>query len=238
MVAVAVAKELGIPRVIVPPGPGAFCAFGMLLTDVVHDFAQTRISELSVLDEADLTAMFADLESRARAALESDGFGPADSTVVRSAELRFAGQEHTVEVPVPDGPLTRDEIDATAERFAQMHLERYGHRMSDPVELVTARLRGVGTVPRPELPLAGEGDPSRALTGSRDVFLGSGDVAGTYPVYWREYLGRGQVIRGPAIVEEHTATTVFHLGDELTVGDHGELRITIASPDAAAQGAE
>lgn len=238
LVAAAVARELGIPRVIVPPGPGAFCAFGMLLTDVVHDFAQTRISELAALDEADLNAIFSDLELRARAALEADGFGPGDSALLRSADLRFAGQEHTVEVPVPAGALTRDAIGETAERFAQMHLERYGHRMSDPVEMVTARLRGVGKVPRPELPIADEGDPSRAHTGSRDVFLGSGAVSSAYPVYRREYIGRGRVVSGPAIIEEHTATTVLHLGDRLTVGDHGELRIAIADQDAAGQGAE
>ena len=234
MIAGDVARELGIPRVIVPPGPGAFSAFGMLLTDVIHDFAQTRVAELGRADPGELTALFAELEERGSEALERDGFGPEASELLRSAELRFAGQEHTVAVPVAAGELTAQGLVELAETFAGMHQDRYGHRMSDPVELVTARLRAVGRVPRPELPLAGSGDVERAHIGQRQVYLGNGRSM-AYEVYRRERLGRGCVIAGPAIVEELTATTVVHRGDALTVGDHGELTIAIG-PGEARQG--
>lgn len=228
MIAVDVARELGIPRVVVPPGPGAFSAFGMLLTDVIHDFAQTWVLELARADPTELTAMLNELEARGRAALEADGFGPDASQLLRSAELRFAGQEHTVAVPVPDGALTATALEEIAETFARMHQERYGHRMTDPVELVTARLRAIGRVPRPELPLAGLGDVDRARIGARQVYLGDGESV-TYDVYRRERLGRGCVIAGPAIIEELTATTVLHAGDVLEVGDHGELNVSIGA---------
>ena len=232
LVASAVARELRIPRVIIPPGPGAFCALGMLLTDVAHDFAQTKVGELARMTPSNLNGIFAELETRAGQALEADGFATADTVLTRSADLRFHGQEHAVEVPVPWGTLTDEAIAATAALFATMHQDRYGHRMEDPVELVTARLRGTGKVPRPELPLAGEGNPSRAHIGSRDVLLNAGNATARYEVYRREHLGRGRVIEGPTIVEEHTATTVLHRGDVLVVGDHGELRITIGGEHA------
>jgi N-methylhydantoinase A len=228
LLAAEVAREVGIPRVIVPPGAGAFSAFGMLLTDVVHDFAQTRVIELGRLEPGSLQEVYEDLEARAREALTADGFGSSDWTLLRTAELRFAGQEHTVAISVPGGVLTQDVLDSFSEVFARAHEERYGHRMNDPVDLVTARLRAIGRVPRPDLPLAGRGDADRVRTGSRLVFRGRGDPT-EYSIFWREALGRGQVIEGPAIVEEHTATTVVGPGDRLEVGDHAELIIVLGS---------
>ena len=227
LIASDVARQLGIPKVLVPPGPGAFCAFGMLFTDVIHDFAQTRVVELQRADAADLTALFAELEARGRQALEADGFTPDDSTLQRSASLRFAGQEHTVNVEVPGDDLTSVALSDISEAFGRLHLERYGHRMDDPVELVTARVRAIGRVPRPDMPLAGVGDLRRARRGVRSVYLGERAGSVDYVVYSRERLGGGDVIHGPAIIEEYTATTVIHQADVLTVGDHGELMIAI-----------
>lgn len=227
LIASDVARQLGIPRVLVPPGPGAFCAFGMLFTDVIHDFAQTRVVELQRADAVDLTAMYAELELRGRQALEADGFAATDSKLVRTASLRFAGQEHTVDVLIPTGDISSQALEAVAETFGQLHEERYGHRMDDPVELVTARVRATGLVPRPDLPIAGPGDLTLARRGVRSVYLDERAGSVDYVVYGREHLGRGDVIHGPAIIEEYTATTVIHEADVCTVGDHGELAIAI-----------
>jgi N-methylhydantoinase A len=229
LIASDVARQLGIPKVLVPPGPGAFCAFGMLFTDVIHDFAQTRVVELRGADAGDLTALYEALEHRARRALEADGFASDNSTIVRSASLRFAGQEHTVDIEIPGGTLTDVELAERSEAFGRLHLERYGHRMDDPVELVTARVRAIGHVPRPDLPRAGTGDMTRARRGVRKVYLGQTAGSVDYAVYGREYLGRGDVVRGPAIIEEYTATTVVHEADVCTVGEHGELAIAIGA---------
>ncbi len=224
LIAAEVARELGIPRFIVPPGPGAFSAFGMLLTDVIHDFAQTRVMELRHTTPDELGQIFSELEDRGRAALDEDGFAADDVALLRSAELRFFGQEHAVAVPLPEGPITDAVLDDLPDLFARMHEERYGHRMQDPVELVTARLRAVGRVPTPDLPLIGRGDPKGARSGTRPV---QRDGGVDYAIYRREALGRGDVVDGPAVVEEHTATTVLHCSDQLVVGDHGELLVTV-----------
>jgi N-methylhydantoinase A len=231
LIASDVARQLAIPKVIVPPGPGAFCAFGMLFTDVIHDFAQTRVIELQRADAAELTALFTELETRGQRALTADGFVAADSTLSRSASLRFAGQEHTVDVPILIGTLSNEALAAVAETFGRLHEERYGHRMDDPVELVTARVRAIGWVPRPNLPIAGLGDLAAARRGTRSVYLGGRAGSVDYVVYGREHLGRGDVIHGPAIVEEYTATTVIHDADVCTVGDHGELAISIGGQE-------
>lgn len=231
LIACDVAKQLGIPRVVVPPGPGAFCAFGMLFTDVIHDLAQTRVVELERADPADLSAVFAALEREAQEALRADGFADEETALVRTASLRFAGQEHTVDAAIPSGALDRASLETIGEAFGHLHLEHYGHRMDDPVELVTARVRAIGRVPRPDMPLAGPGDPAKAKRGVRRVYLGRELGYVDYAVYGREQLGRGGVVAGPAIIEEYTATTVIHSGDVCTVGEHGELAITIEATE-------
>jgi N-methylhydantoinase A len=112
--------------------------------------------------------------------------------------------------------------------FARLHERQYGHTMDDPVQLTTLRLRATGLVDKPSLPLMEErkeGAPQPE--GSRQVFLSDAEPAVDYALYTRERLLAGDVVRGPAVVSEHTATTVLHAGDTLSVGAHGELVITI-----------
>ena len=229
LIASDVARQLGIPRVVIPPGPGAFCAFGMLFTDVIHDFAQTYVVELQRANPSEMTTWFETLETDSREALAADGFEPDEWSLSRSASLRYAGQEHTVDVAVPAGRLDDTALARIGETFGVLHQDHYGHRMEDPVELVTARVRAVGRVPRPNLPLAGEGDSETARRGARQVSVGGRRGTVEYAVYGREQLGRGNVIHGPAIIEEYTATTVLHAGDALhgrrarRAGDHGPV---------------
>ena len=231
LIAADVARGLRIPRLIVPPGPGAFSAFGMLLTDVVHDFGQTYMAELTTLAPYVLQDLFVALDARGREALASDGFNDADIELRRTAELRFAGQEHAVPVPMPDGPIDADLISTLADDFAQLHEERYGHRMDDPVELVTVRVRAAGLVPRPKLPRIGPSDTDPQRTGTRTVLRAATSVE--YAIFRREHFGAGDRIAGPAIVEEHTATTIIGPRDALTVGVYGELIIDISAASPA-----
>jgi N-methylhydantoinase A len=234
LIAADVARGLRIPRVIVPPGPGAFSAFGMLLTDVIHDFAQTRVGELAELGPGVLGELFTTLDARGHEALASDGFAADRRELRRTAELRFAGQEHTVPVPVPDAQIDGDTLSALAEEFARLHEERYGHRMDDPVELVTARVRATGLVPRPKLPRIRKGG-GHGRTGERTVVRSGSPVE--YQVYWREHFGAGDRIDGPAIIEEYTATTIIGPDDVLAVGQYGELIIEVSSGSSMARGA-
>jgi N-methylhydantoinase A len=203
----------------------------MLMTDVVHDFAQTSVATVSEMSTSDLTSLMVPLAERARSALASDGFAGDQQELRPSADMRFQGQEHTVEVPLDAIEVTDEQLAALPEKFAAMHEERYGHRSEDAVEIVTARLRAIGRVPRPELPVVGPGDPDNAAIGVRSVYRHAGAVQ-EYGILRRDALGRGQRLQGPVIIEELTATTVVHAGDSCAVGDHGELIIEVA-PEAA-----
>ncbi|MBL8131702.1 MAG: hydantoinase/oxoprolinase family protein [Anaerolineae bacterium] len=232
-VAANVARELGIPRAIIPPGPGNFSAFGMLMVDVVHDYSQTSITSLANLDVAQVNAVYAKLAAQGGEALAADGFDPERRTYVPTAELRYRGQEHTVNVPMPGITLTPDHVGGIIESFNTLHQQKYGHSMhEDPIEIVTLRLRAVGLLPRPSLPKweIAAGQVAAARKGERNVYR-RGTGWHTYQVYDRFKLGAGDQVAGPAIVEEPSSTTMVHSGDTLLVGTYGELIIDVAKVD-------
>ena len=226
LVAVDVAVELGIPSVIVPPGQGAFSAFGMLMADVQHDFARTLVAPLADVDPARVAAEYAAMADEADALLAQEGFAPADRTTARSLDVRYAGQEHSVTVAFPDGG--HDPAADIEGEFARLHERQYGHTMTDPVEVTTLRLRATGSVDKPKPPeLAPRSSGAPQPDGTREVYRSADQPAVPYALYTRETLLAGDEITGPAVIAEHTATTVIHAGDHLRVGAHGELLITV-----------
>jgi len=226
LVAADVARQLSIARVIIPPGPGSFSALGMLMADVQHDIAQTHVARLDAADMAVVEETYCAMEAQATAALEEDGFPPDRRKLVRLADLRYQGQEHTVSIPV-ESVISPDEVERLSGAFAEAHKVRYGHALSDPVEIVTLRCRGIGYVDRPELPLVGaRRSGALASVGTRSVYQGDGTHR-EYAVYHREACQYGDHIEGPAVITEHTSTTILHAGDVAVVGKLGELRIAV-----------
>ena len=225
LVGVDVAKELGIPTVIIPPGQGAFCAFGMLMANVQHDFARTNVKLLEDVDLAQAEKSFQDMESEASAMLANEGFAKEDQELIRLVDVRYSGQEHSVTLLYP----ATDIVAKLSESFAHEHEQKYGHSMEDPIEVTTFRLRATGKVGHADLPQIkhrpSAENPESIST--RSVYLANGNHE-DYKVYIRENLLAGDEISGPAVIAEHTATTVIHSGDELKVGSYGELVIEVS----------
>jgi N-methylhydantoinase A len=228
LVAVDVAHELGIPTVIVPPGQGAFSAFGMLMADVQHDFSRTTVFPLAALNAERLADSYDPMTAQAREQLGTEGFAEDEQVLTRSVDVRYAGQEHTVTVLVPEG--IADVATAVEAAFAELHERQYGHTMEDPIEVTTMRLRATGIVDKPSLPkMASRGSGAPEPDGVRSVYLSVDEPTASYRLYTRESLLAGDRIAGPAVISEHTATTVIHAADRLTVGEHGEMIITVGN---------
>jgi N-methylhydantoinase A len=232
LVAVDVARELNIPTVVIPPGQGAFSALGMLMADVQHDFARTSVTPLTGLDLAAVEASYKEMETEGEAVLAEEGFDAAHQQAVRAVDVRYAGQEHSVTVAFPaDG---NDVVASIEDDFARLHERQYGHTMDDPVEITTMRVRATGSVDKPALPMLksrGAGKPEPR--GVRTVYRSEDEPEVPYQLYAREDLLAGDEIPGPAVIAEHTATTVLHAGQHLRVGAHGEMVITIDNEGAA-----
>src|SRR5262249_40342567 len=222
----ALARELGIPTVLVPPSPGIASAVGMLVTDIRHEFVATRRLRLDALTPAALDALFADFAAEGDARLTRDGVPVSDRRTLRSADLRYHGQSFELSVTVSPGPLATADIDRLRAEFHASHERAYGYAApDDPVELVNVRLAAVGVTPKPRrapLPDGGR-SAAAAVKGHRDVWFAEANGFRDTVVLDRAKLERGNVIDGPAIIEEHDASTLVHPGWAAAVDEHGNL---------------
>jgi N-methylhydantoinase A len=225
LIAPLLAREMGVREVIVPFAPSGFSAWGMLSADIVNDFSRTRMEVLEDVDTADLERELREIGEDALESLREQGVDVEGAHLENQLELRYLGQEHTLTVAAGSS------IDPEAVRvaFNDLHQARYGHAMESKVQILTARVRGIGRTVRPELPQypAGDGDPSRALTGHRDAFDFGTRATADFSVYDRSKLEPGDAFDGPALVDEGTSTTVVHSGQHVVVDDHGYLLITL-----------
>ena len=220
---------LDLPCVLVPRDPGNVSAYGLLTVDVRNDYVRTAVSRAADLDEAVLASHYGDLEEQAAKSLDREGFGREMHRFVRTADLRYVGQAFEVRVPAPDGDIDSAWADAVTDAFHGAHEQLYGYAFRDdprqPVEWVNLRVSGVGPIERPrprEIP-PGDGGIDRARTGSRPVYFESWTDT---PVYWRAELAAGDVVSGPAIVEEFGSTVPVHPGFSATVDRFGNLLVT------------
>jgi N-methylhydantoinase A len=199
MHACAVARELGIKRVLVPPSPGLLCAYGALTADVTHDRIEARTDVVRLGGDASLfDAGFARLEAQAHALLERDRVAPAERVLTRSCALRYRGQSFELQVPA------RGDLCAA---FHAAHEERYGHALPErEVELCSLRVRAVGRT-APSAPPTENRESGDALLGRHTAIFG-GRAHGA-AIWSRRRLAPGARIAGPGIVIEYSATTVL-----------------------------
>lgn len=225
LVAIDVARDLGIPTVIVPPGQGAFSALGMLMADVQHDFSRTNVTLLDELDSAQTEGAYAGMEAEAAQKLSDEGFDENNQVFTRAIDVRYSGQEHAVTVAFPRD--ASDPREGIRDEFQRLHERQYGHVMDDPIETTTMRLNATGIVDKPSLPLAETRTQGKTTELGRRAVYVDGVNQQEYALYAREDLKAGDTVEGPAVITEHTATTVMHEGDVLEVGIYGELIISI-----------
>jgi N-methylhydantoinase A len=217
--AALIAEELEMPRVIVPPAPGNFSAFGSLISELRRDYVRTRLALTRRDDFAEVARIFAELEGEARADLGAEGIPPARISLTRTVGMRYVGQSWELLVRVPDDADSMAALEAV---FRRAHERRYGHARDAAAEIVNFRLAAAGAVPKPALPrwtVTGALDTARRA--ERAVYFGGEALPA--PVYARERLPGGVRLPGPAIVEEMGATTVVPPGWTAAVGTWGEL---------------
>jgi N-methylhydantoinase A len=215
--AAAVAAELGMRRILVPPRPGAFSALGLLCTDVVHDYIRSELRPLDTVTPEHAEGIFRELEARAREELKAEGMAGAAARFARELDLRYTGQGYELRTPLDSlftGELTAQSMQTARERFDERHAQIHGHAAKErPVEVVSYRVRVRVTVPKYE-PRAerAPAKPAAAMPkGKRRIHVGAKDsIEAT--LYERERLEIGATIAGPAIVEQFDATTVIPTG--------------------------
>jgi N-methylhydantoinase A len=221
--AAALAEELQIPEVIIPPAPGAFSALGLVASDLRRDYARTLYANLADVDPERIAAAIAAMEAEAVAMLDAARVPPERRAIIRQADVRYRRQAYELTVPFIEGRINRLVTEALAEAFHAKHAQTYGHaNRAEAVQLVNLRVTALGRLPA--LTLAQHADPDGTRRRERDVwFADTGFVAA--PVHWRLGLVPGTLIAGPAIIEALDSTTVVPPGWRARFDDFGCIRL-------------
>jgi len=230
MHACAIARQLGIPEIIVPSGPGAFSAMGMLVSDVRHDFVRTFPV---VTDDGQalvsVNVKFHEMIDEAAGVLEQEGTPRSLMEFRRLVDMRYSGQEYTISIPLSKETLDADHLAELRAHFHTLHERNYGHSSpTEPTEIVNLRVVAIGRVAKPQLGMieTGSRQPTPgARLGEIDTYFPTARASVRTQLYNREELLAGNRIRGPAIVIEKTATTVVEPGFELEVMPQGHLSL-------------
>ncbi len=217
--AVALAEELEIGEVIIPVHPGAFSAWGMLQTDVRHDFKETLYSFWDQIEPAAVETAFARLADRGRMFLADEGIKGDRVGFERAIDFRYHGQEYVLTIPIAQGVLDMAKIRGD---FDAAYARQYGHNSPENrVEMANIRLAALGRLDRPENapPERKAARPAR----EREVWFAGKPVATA--IIDRNSIDDGAVVHGPAIIEETTSTTLLPPGwtARLITGGHMSL---------------
>jgi N-methylhydantoinase A len=227
----AIARELGIRRVLIPHAPGYFSAYGMLFSDLRHDYVHSVFRHLEDMSFDDIESAYRAMEHEGREALTRSAIQPDAVLIERAADMRYVGQEHAVTVDLPARYFEARDKAAIKRHFDDVHQVRYGTcAPQEAADIVSLRVTVQGRMKKPPRHAVGAGtaQPDAAAIRTRKpvYFRSAGNFAAT-PVYVREALKHGNRIAGPALIEEHAATTVVQPGDTLEVDAFGNLHIEI-----------
>jgi N-methylhydantoinase A len=232
-----IADLLGMPHVIVPSVAATYSAFGMFTMDVGRNYARSYITRAADIDAGRVAALYQDMEEEAIEAFAKMGYGSDQVSFARSADLRYIGQFHEVEVAVPAGKVTKASLAEAIDNFHTKHHDLYTFNMLwQGVELLTFRLRA--TIPKAPFELrqiqVGSSDPALARKAERRCWFHGIEVQ--TPVYDGDRLLAGNIIIGPAIIEEPTTTVVVPPSYAATVDEERSYHLARVLEDAGTRG--
>ena len=224
----AYAGRLGVRKTVVPYSASVQGAFGLLTADIGHEAQVTRPLRMPV-PAAELAGIYSGLERALAGQLREEGFGPDAISLARSVDMRYARQVHILTVPFPEGEITGRSLDEMLERFQRLYEEKYGKDsgyLGAGVELVAFRVRGMGTVTKPEFrraELTRRENPAEALVVTRRAWIEDADEFRDVPGYAFELMGAGDSITGPASVWTPSTTVVLGARDRAEVDGYRNL---------------
>lgn len=223
VVAAEIANLLDMTRVIVPPAPGVFSAYGLLLSDVEHEISRAWLNRLSSVSPADMDARYRQLGTEMADLMASEGYDPSEYELIRLADLRYTGQAHELTIDCPTAAGVPD-FAGLIGAFGDEHERTYGHQAeAEAVECVTLRLIARVSEDRP----ARQAAPSRAARDTplpRQVYFGPVHGAIETQVIDRPALSTG--VAGPVIIEEYDSTCIVPPGWSAALDTEGNIALT------------
>lgn len=227
MHATALAEELGVKKVVIPVASPVFSAWGMLMSDLRHDYINTYIKRLNGLEQQDIQEQWNRIYDQAYEQFSNEGIKKEDVEFHLFVDMRYLGQEHTVKVPIRKGDWSEEHKLEIIEKFHELHEQNYTFRLDDTeTEIVNLHVTAFGKVEKPHFKKRKTNTTIEdAKIEVRDVYFENPRGWISTEVYQRDLLPANKKIHGPAIIEEKSAVTVLYKGQTLTVDDYGNLII-------------
>lgn len=230
-----VARELRMSRILVPPTPGILCALGQLVSDLRHDILETHVAEYAAFDASAAKSIMDRLAARGSELLDRDQISRQRQEMEIRVDVRYVGQSFELALPIDrNSPKSWSDLPAS---FHAAHRQRFGHAdETAPIQIVGFGVTAIGKIETPQLPTLASGDetpPVDARIGVRPIFFeGTGihDQGAFFDsgVYVREQLLAGNVVHGPAVIDEVSSTTVLYPGDRAVVHASGSIIVEVS----------
>jgi N-methylhydantoinase A len=225
------ARVLGVKQIMVPRSSSIFCAIGSIIADLRHDLVRSVVTKTGEANVNGLNAAFGEMGAQGDSYLEREGIEPQDRYYHKSIDMRYKGQFHEVEVPISEALITAESLEQIVEDFHDKHEELYAYRDEGDTEMINLRMACFGRVVPPRRKALGNGgsmDPARFVKGQREVYFE--EKFGFVPtfVYDGEQMEVGNIVEGPAIIEQKTTTVVVPPEARLEVTRYGDYLMTLA----------
>jgi N-methylhydantoinase A len=225
-----ICAELEIPLQIVPRESSVLCAFGMLLSDLKHDFVRTFVARLENMSWARLGVLVDEMAAEGARLLEEEGVPKARRGGIVKLDCRYIKQYHEVSFTVPEDAIKRRDEQAIAQAFHAEHERLFGYALAEegtPVEIINVRVQAIGATdrPRPRTEPWGGEDAAHALKGRRSMYIPEKKAFEPVPVYDGHALRHGNRITGPAMIEEVTTAVFVSAAYDLAVDALGSFAV-------------
>lgn len=237
--ATAVARELGIRTVLVPESPGILCAMGLLTVDRRFDVVRTAVMSVRGADVTEANRIWDELDARAASWLHGEGVPAAAQVLHRTVDARYRGQNYELTFPVSPGAWTEETLAGVEARFHEEHERIYGfHSRKATVQIVNFRTVAQGIMPKPTMVenRARGGRLEAAVVGHRAVVWRADAAPVSTPIYARSRLEPGNVIDGPAIIEQMDATTAIAPNERARMDGYLNLIVELGDEAGASAG--
>lgn len=221
--ACSVARKLEIPLVLIPPHPGVFSALGLLLADLKVDKVWTKAYRSDTLNIDEINKGLKELEALAKQELKDQGYSK-EPTIFLSMSMRYLGQNYELSVNVPNQEISKEFLEGVYDRFHEKHKENYGYEMrGEVIEIISFNASAFGTTEKALYKMDTSGRQEGPLE-KRPVYLSSGEQK-EVPIYRRDNLLPGVLVKGPAIIEEMDSTTFVDEQSHVEMDSLGILKI-------------
>ncbi|MEK4556194.1 hydantoinase/oxoprolinase family protein [Jeotgalicoccus sp. FSL K6-3177] len=222
----ALARELGIKKVVIPSTSSVFASWGMLMSDIRHDYSQTLLLPARGISYKEVNSVYDEIIRKAEETLNTEGVEASDVVITKSLDMRYEGQEHTVEIHVPYENIDENNIEEIIKNFHENHDRMYSYTLPEnELEIVNIKIQALGKLEKPKM-IETDTEEGTALKGEREVFYEeSGWIH--VSVYDKNKLKVEESVTGPAIIEEQSTSIILHDGDVLQKDKYGNLVIEI-----------